>query len=104
MKIPRVCLLWAAVALVSLAASSYKVSIPSDLTFGDAMLKPGEYTVSLEGKESVFRKGKELIRIPVVVDKNAVKFSATSVEITGTAIQAIDLGGTDIILLPRSAH
>jgi len=93
-----------ALALSSYAASSYKVSLPSDLFAGDVLLKAGDYTMTLEGKQAVFKKGKESIQIPAVVEKNDRKFSNTNLELMGTTIQAIDLGGTDMKIMFRSSH
>jgi hypothetical protein len=89
---------------VAFAASSYKVTLPSDLFAGDVQLKAGDYTLSLEGKEAVFTKGKTVIRVPAIVDKNEKKFPETGLEISGSKIQSIDLGGTNIMIKFRATH
>lgn len=94
----------AALALSSYAASSYKVTLPSDLSAGDVLLKAGDYALTLEGKQAVFKKGKESIQIPFVVDKNPTKFPHTTLELMGSKIQAIDIGGTDMKILFRPSH
>jgi hypothetical protein len=91
-------------ASVAGAASSYKFTLPSDLFAGDIQLKAGDYTVTLEGKLAVFKRGKESIQIPAFVEKNDKKFSDTTLEISGSRIHGIDLGGTDIKLMFRSSH
>jgi hypothetical protein len=91
-------------ASVASAASSYKVTLPSDLFAGDTQLKKGEYTMTLEGKQAVFKRGKESIQIPVFVEKNDKKFGDTTLEISGTKIQSIDLGGTDMKIMFRPSH
>jgi hypothetical protein len=89
---------------VASAASSYKVTLLSDLFAGDIQLKAGEYTVTLEGKQAVFKKGKESIQIPAIVEKSEKKFIDTMVELEGSKIHAIDIGGTDIQIMFRSPH
>jgi|ERR1700683_3911699 hypothetical protein len=104
MKLTQLFLSLALLTSVASAASSYKVTLPSDLFAGDTQLKAGDYTVSLEAKQVVFKRGKELIQIPAFVEKNEKKFEATTLEISGTKIQAIDLGGTDMKIMFRSSH
>jgi hypothetical protein len=91
-------------ASMASAASSYKVDVPSNLSAGDVQLKAGQYTITLEGKQAIFKKGKESIQIPVFVEKNPSKFSDTLLEIDGMTIYAIDLGGTDIKILFRRSR
>ena len=86
------------------AASSYKITLPSDLFAGDVQLKAGDYIVTLEGKEAVFTKGKTVIRVPAIVDKNEKKFPETGLELSGSKIQSIDLGGTNIMIKFRATH
>jgi hypothetical protein len=91
-------------AAVATAASSYKINLPTDLVAGDVPLKAGAYIVTLEGKEAVFTKGKTVIRVPIIVDKNEKKFPETGLETSGSQIQSIDLGGTNIIVKFRASH
>jgi hypothetical protein len=91
-------------ASVVSAASSYKVTLPSDLFAGEVLLKAGDYTLTLEGKQAVFKRGKETIQIPAIVEKNDRKFSDTTLEINGGKIQSVDLGGTDMRIMFRSSH
>jgi hypothetical protein len=110
MTLQRLCRGLAALALVlagallSAAASSYKVTLPSDLSIGDAKLKSGEYTVSLQGKEAVFKMGKLSISVPVDIEKGAKKFSETTLEMSGGNLRVINLGGTDTILVFQAPH
>jgi hypothetical protein len=91
-------------ASLASAASSYKVNLPSDLLAGGTKLKAGDYTLTLEGKQAVFKKGKETIQIPADIEKNEKKFSDTTLELDGAKIQAIDIGGTDMKITFRSPH
>jgi hypothetical protein len=86
------------------AASSYKITVPSDLSAGETLLKAGQYTLTLEGKMAVFKKGTVSIQIPIFVDKNTGKTAQTTLEINGKMIQAIDLGGTDLRITFRPSH
>jgi hypothetical protein len=92
------------VASLASGASSYKVDVPSNLSAGDVQLKAGEYTITLEGKQAIFKRGKESIQIPVYVEKNDSKFPHTMLEIDGMTIHAIDLGGTDTRILFRRSR
>jgi hypothetical protein len=105
MKLTRLSLGFAMLAAsVASAASSYKVTLPSDLFAGDVQLKSGEYTMTFEGKQAVFKRGKESIQIPAIVEKNDKKFQNTTLELTGSKIQSIDIGGTDMKIMFRSSH
>jgi hypothetical protein len=91
-------------AVLSFAASSYKVLLPSDLSIGDTKLKSGEYTVSLQGKQAVFKMGKVSISVPVNIEKSPKKFSETTLEMTGGNLRVINLGGTGDILVFQASH
>jgi hypothetical protein len=86
-------------AALSFAASSYKVTLPSDLMVGGTKLKSGEYSISIEGRNAVFKRDKQSIPIPVDVEKNSEKFSRTTLEVSGTTLRIINLGGTDTMLV-----
>ena len=89
---------------VASAASSYKVTLPSDLFAGEVQLKAGEYILTLEGKQVVLKKGKDSFQIPAIVEKNDKKFPETTLELTGSKIQAIDVGGTDMKIILKTSH
>jgi hypothetical protein len=105
MKLTRLTLCFAVLAAsLASAASSYKVTLTSDLSAGDVQLKTGEYSMTLEGKQAIFKRGKESIQIPVYVEKNDSKFPHTMLEIDGVTIRAIDLGGTDLRIMFRRSR
>jgi hypothetical protein len=85
----------AAGMLPALAASVYKVTLPSDVSIGGTKLKSGDYSVTIEGKQAVFKKGKDTFQIPVDVEKADKKFSQTTLEMDQTTVRVINLGGTD---------
>lgn len=108
MKFPTVCLGLATIALgiapVGLkGASSYTVTLTSDLMAGGTQLKAGDYKVQVEGKQAVFKKGKETIQVPADVENSPSKFSDTTLESSGGNLQAIDIGGTTMKLVFKSS-
>lgn len=86
-------------AIPAFAASSYKVTLPSDVSIGSAKLKAGEYTVSVQNKQAVFKRGKTTIQVPVDVEKSDHKFSDNAFEMSGNDLRVIDLRGTDTMLV-----
>jgi hypothetical protein len=94
----------AALALgMASAASTYKVTLPSDLSAGDVMLKAGDYKVEVEGNQATFRQAKQAIKVPASVETSTSKFAETTVESSGTNLQAIDIGGTTTKIVFKSA-
>jgi hypothetical protein len=91
-------------AVLSFAASSYNVSLPSDVSIGETKLKSGQYAVSLQGKQAVFKMGKLTISVPVAIEKSPKKFSETTLEMSGSDLRVINLGGTDTILVFQTSH
>lgn len=96
MKLVKLSLGLATLALgVATAASAYHVTIPSDTWAGDTQLKAGNYKVTVEGNQATFKMGKQTIQVPASVENGASKFADTSLESSGTKLQAIDIGGTN---------
>jgi hypothetical protein len=87
---------------VASAASSYKVTIPSDTWAGDTQIKAGNYKVTIAGNQAVFTMGKQTVQVPASVEKSTSKFSDTMLEASGTKLQAIDLGGTETKIVFKS--
>lgn len=95
MKLAKLSLGFAILALgVASAASSYKITLPSDTWAGDTQLKAGDYKVQVEGDKATFMQGKTSIQVVASVETAAKKFSDTTLESSGTKLQAIDIGGT----------
>ena len=95
MKLVKLSLGLATLALgVATAASAYKVTIPSDTWAGDTQLKAGDYKVTVEGNQATFKMGKQTVQVPVSMEQATSKFADTTLESSGTKLQAIDLGGT----------
>lgn len=104
MKLFKLTLGVATLALgVASAASSYKVTIPSDTWAGDTQIKAGNYKVTVDGNQATFTMGKQTLQVAAGVEKAANKFSDTMLETTGTKLSAIDVGGTDTKIVFKSA-
>jgi hypothetical protein len=58
------------------------------------MLKAGDYKVEVEGDQATFKQGKQEIKVPATVETSPSKFPDTTLESSGTNLQAIDIGGT----------
>src|SRR5580704_10255605 len=95
MKLTKLSLGFATLALgVASAASSYKVTIPTDTWAGDTQLKAGDYKVQIEGNQATFVRGKQSIQVAATMEKSTTKAQETLLETSGTKLQAIDIGGT----------
>lgn len=103
MKLAKLSLGLATLALsVAGAASSYSVTLPSDLSAGGVTLKAGNYKVTVENNEATFKQGKQEIKVPASIENAPTKFSDTSLEASGANLQAIDLGGTTMKIVFKS--
>jgi len=98
------CLATLALGIAS-AASSYSVTLTSDMSAGNTQLKAGNYKVEVEGNQAIFKQGKETAQVPVTVEKNATKFRYTTVQTVDSKIEAIELGGstTKLVVAPAKA-
>ncbi|HEY1240158.1 MAG TPA: hypothetical protein VGF16_06350 [Bryobacteraceae bacterium] len=92
------CLATLALGIAS-AASSYSVTLTSDISAGNSQLKAGDYKVAVEGNQAIFKQGKETTQVPVTVEKNAKKFRYTSLQSVDSKLQSIELGGTNTKLV-----
>lgn len=103
MKLFKLSLSLATLALgVASAASTYKVTIPSDTWAGDTQIKAGSYKVTVAGNQAVFTMGKQTVQVAASVEKNTSKFPDTMLESSGTKLNAIDVGGTDTKIVFKS--
>jgi hypothetical protein len=95
MKLTKVMLSIATLALgVASAASSYDIKLYDPMWVGATQLKPGDYTVEMQGDKAVFKSGKKVIEIPATLGTNDQKFKSTTLLSLDKKIQEIDLGGT----------
>ena len=104
MKLVKLTLSLATLALgVASAASTYKVTIPSDTWAGDTQLKAGNYKVTVEGNQAVFTAGKQSVKVAASMETSTAKYSDTMLESTNNKLSAIDLGGTNTKIVFNSA-
>ena len=81
-------------------AKSYDVTLPQAVKAGSAELKPGSYSVVVDGSKVRFKESAtgKITEADVTVGTADKKFSATQVDTTQangeTTIREIDLGGT----------
>ena len=77
------------------ANNSYKVNVFQDSTIEGKTLKAGEYKLSMENGNVVFKQGKQSIEVPAREATQADKVSATElVYHDGSNLSEIRLGGT----------
>jgi hypothetical protein len=80
---------------VASASPRYHVTIYDKTWAGNTELKPGEYTVEMQGDKAVFKSGKAVIEAPAKIEENERRFDSTSVRINNDhKIEKIEFGGT----------
>lgn len=88
---------------LSLAAKSYHLNLYEQSVLGSTELKPGAYTVEVDGQQVVLRSGKTEATAAVKVENEPAKFSSTTVRYTNGDgryhIQEIRIGGTNMKLV-----
>ncbi|HEY3835669.1 MAG TPA: hypothetical protein VGL72_03825 [Bryobacteraceae bacterium] len=97
----RLLLSAATLALVSLTtaaayAKSYDIEVRTPLKAGKVDLKPGKYTLVIQGENAVFsgqHRG-ESYTTPVRIENANTKFKATMMDSANGRIRFIELGGT----------
>src|SRR5258708_31066810 len=82
---------------IATAASSYHLKIIDPTWVGQTQLKPGDYSVTVDGDKVSFKQGKNVIAVTAKVETNDSKFSDTMMNIStenGHAkLKEIDLKG-----------
>src|SRR5271168_2555695 len=80
---------------VASAAPRYHVKIYDPAWAGGTELKPGEYTVEMQGDKAVFKSGKTVLEAPAKMEENDRRYDGTSVRINGDKkLEVIEFGGT----------
>lgn len=83
------------------SAKSYNITLSSPTMAGSTELKPGAYTLKVEGSQAVFTdvESSKSWTAPVKVENSTTKFGETTVESANKGdmahIQSIDLGGSN---------
>ena len=103
MKLIKLTLVFATLALaVGSAASTYSVKFFAPTWVGDNQLKAGEYKLAVEGDKATFTSGKNVVEVPVTVEKNDKKYSSTTMQTSDSKLSEINLAGTDMKLMFKS--
>jgi hypothetical protein len=87
---------------IASAASNYSITLASVTRVGQTELKAGDYKVTVEGDKVTFKNGKDTIEIPATVEKGAKKYSETILDSSGTQLQDIQIGGTNLKVIFKS--
>ncbi|MBV8845500.1 MAG: hypothetical protein JO307_22050 [Bryobacterales bacterium] len=95
--------LFASLALAAGSSSSYNVTLSERAVIAGKELKPGDYTVEVNGGQAVIKKGKESVAAPVSVQSGDQKFSRTSIRYDRADgqyhLDQIQIGGTKTTLV-----
>jgi hypothetical protein len=103
MKISKLALALTTFAIgIASAASNYSLTLSSVTMVGQAELKPGDYKVTIEGDKVTFKNGKDSIEIPATVEKGAKKYPETLLDSSGSQLQDIQFGGTNLKVIFKS--
>ena len=88
-------------ALIAVAkVKRYEVILPSTVQTGHTQLKPGTYELEVEGgMATFFLKNKEVCKVAVRTEETPKKIDASSVEISGEKLVAIEVGHTSMKLI-----
>ena len=82
------------------SAKSYDIHLSAPAKAGANELKPGDYTLKVEGSQAIFKSedSAKSFSVPVKVEQGDRKFNYTSLESTNEGgmdtIHVIDLGGS----------
>jgi hypothetical protein len=105
MKLTKVMLSLATLALgAASAASSYEVKLYDPIKVGATELKPGDYTIVMQGDKAVLKSGKTVVEVPATLGSSDKKYASTAVLTLDKKLTEIDLGGTKskIVITPEA--
>ena len=99
----RLLLAFMAAGLAVAAAKTYAIDLFQPVMLGSTQLKPGHYSVDVEGEKAVLRNGKIEGEANVKMEDSAQKYDRTSVVLLNSEgqmhIQEIHIGGTKMKLV-----
>jgi hypothetical protein len=80
---------------VASASPRYHVTLYDQTWVGGNELKPGDYTVEMQGDKAVFKYGKTVVEVPAKMEENDSKYNGTRVRMSPEKrVKEIDFGGT----------
>jgi len=104
MKISKLALALTTLAIgIASAASNYSITIPAAVHVGQTELKAGDYKVIVEGDKVSFKSGKDIVEVPATVEKGTKKYGQTMMDSTGSQLQNIQFGGSNVKVIFKSA-
>ena len=80
-------------------AAGYEINIPNPVEAGARRLVAGRYQVDIQGGKAVFKKGKEVVGLPVKVEETARRQSSTQVNTSDGQLREIYIGETKVKLI-----
>jgi hypothetical protein len=94
----RKCLLTFGALALAAAGASYHVTLTDSTWVGTNELKPGAYTIEVQGEKAVMKMGKSVVEVPAKVETESEKYPVTSLHTSNaggkTMLEEIWLGGT----------
>jgi hypothetical protein len=103
MKISKLALALTTFAIgIASAASNYSVTLATVTRVGQTELKAGDYKVTIEGDKVTFKNGKDSVEVSATVEKGTKKYSDTMVDSSGSQLQDIQFGGTNLKVIFKS--
>ncbi len=103
MKISKLALALTTLAIgIASAASNHSLTLREVTRVGQTELKPGDYKVTIEGDKVTFKSAKDSVEIPATVEKGAKKYPETVVDSSGSQVQDIRFGGTNLKVIFKS--
>jgi hypothetical protein len=87
---------FATLALAAASAATYTVNLSSPVSASGKKLMPGQYKVDVEGDKATFKKGKEVIELPVAVEEVASKYKENQINTRDSQLLEIHVGGTKV--------
>ena len=82
------------------ASNAFRVNVLQDSVIEGKSVKAGEYKVSVENGNAVFKQGRESIEVPAREETETNKIASTVLVYTdGTKLQEVRVGGTHTKLI-----
>jgi hypothetical protein len=82
-------------SLTTVYAKSYQIELHAPMKAGKVQLKPGLYTLAVDGSNATFtNQRREALTTPVKVENGAKKYKVTIVDSAADEIRYIELGGS----------
>ena len=98
MKLSRFMLAFGTFALTVASAATFHFTVSDPQWVAGKELKPGEYSIKVDGDKATIKSGKNVIEVPAKVENGTSKFNSTSLftqSVNGkNVIEQIRVGGS----------